>query len=379
MGSEQTSNSAYFCPMSKSTIIKIGLAILSVFLLYIVAILAYGTLNDWQPQGRTALENQGADAPKVIEDSTLSLVSWNLGYGGLGEESEFFFDHGNMYLSMGRMVRAPEEAVRKNNEGIFLHVSSIKSDFFLFQEVDYQSKRSYYTNQHDSIRNRLPAYTAYFAPNYRSPLVPIPVFEPWHFYGSVESGLGTYSRFQPYASERVQLPGSFGWPVRLFLLDRCVAVHRFRVKGGKELVVMNVHNSAYDADGSLKKEQMKFLRELFMQEYEQGHYVIVGGDWNQVPPYFRFDGFMPGNTQGYTQTNISPEFLPSDWQWAYDPRLPTNRKIKTPYEPGKSFITLIDFFLLSPNVRLLKAKGIDQQFRFSDHHPVYVEVELLDN
>ncbi len=362
--------------MKKKNLIRLVVGAILLFVLYVAGILLYGTLNDWQPKGRVAIENQGAAAPEVIRDSVLSFVTWNLGFGGLGEESEFFFDHGNMYFSVGRMVRAPEEAVRKNNEGIFFNTQTLKSDFFLYQEVDVRSKRSYYANQHDSIRAQLPDYAAYFAPNYRSPLVPIPVFEPWHFYGEVESGLGTYSKYQPYASERIQLPGEFSWPVRLFQLDRCVALHRFRVANGKELVVMNVHNSAYDADGSLKREQMKFLRELCLEEYGKGHYVIVGGDWNQVPPFFRFDGFMPGNTQGYTQTNIAPDFLPGDWQWGYDPRVPSNRKTKDTYKPGETFVTLIDFFLVSPNVRMLKVKTIDRQFQFSDHQPVYMQVEL---
>src|SRR5690606_33678797 len=128
---------------------------------------------------------------------------------------------------------------------------------------------------------------AFFAPNYKVSRVPIPILEPWNAYGKVLSGLATYSRFQPYQSTRLQLPGSFAWPTRIFQLDRCVAVHRYRLSNGKELVVMNVHNSAYDADGALKRQEMAFLRELFLEEYGKGNYVLAGGDWNQCPPYFR--------------------------------------------------------------------------------------------
>lgn len=357
----------------------IGKAILAIALAvvaYVVSVLAYGTANDWVPEPVAALENRGAEALPEISDSILSFVTWNLGYGGLGEESEFFFDHGSMYFSWGRMVRAPQEAVQKNNEGVALYTESLKSDFFLYQEVDFRSKRSYFANQFELIKGLLPEYAAFFAPNYRAPVVPIPVFEPWHLYGEVESGLGTFSRYQPYSSERLQLPGDFGWPTRIFQLDRCLAVHRFRVSGGKELVAVNLHNSAYDKGGRLKAQQMAFLQRFLEEEYAKGHYVIVGGDWNQVPPFFRFDGYMPGRTQGYTQINIEPDFMPEGWQWGYDPRVPTNRKTKTPYVAGETFITLIDFFLVSPNVKIKTLKGIDQQFRFSDHQPVYMEVEL---
>ena len=270
----------------KKNITRAAAGFVLLLLLYVGGVLSYGTLHDWVPEKEAPLKNTGAEAIPVIEDSLLSFVTWNLGFGGLGEESEFFFDHGNMYFSLGRMVRAPKEAIEKNNEGVAQFANTTAADFFLFQEVDFHSKRSYFANQHEMVTAKQPSYSAYFATNYRSPLVPIPVFEPWHLYGEVESGLGTYSKYQPYESVRLQLPGAFPWPVRLFQLDRCVALHRFRVKGGKELVVMNVHNSAYDADGSMKRQQMEFLKALLLQEYDAGHYVVVGGDWNQVPAFF---------------------------------------------------------------------------------------------
>jgi endonuclease/exonuclease/phosphatase family metal-dependent hydrolase len=173
------------------------------------------------------------------------------------------------------------------------------------------------------------------------------------------------------------LPGEFSWPTRIFQLDRCLLVQRFNHANGKELVVMNLHNSAYDSDGSLKKLQMDFLREKVMLEYEQGNYVIVGGDWNQCPPYFAFDTFKVGDTYGYTQINISPEFLPEDWRWVYDPTTATNRKINMPFDKEKSFTTLIDFFLISPNIQVKNVRCIKQDFQFSDHQPVWMEIELL--
>ncbi|MCB0638774.1 MAG: endonuclease/exonuclease/phosphatase family protein, partial [Lewinella sp.] len=172
------------------------------------------------------------------------------------------------------------------------------------------------------------------------------------------------------------LPGSFGWPTRLFQLDRCLLVSRFPTAMGPELVVINAHLSAYDSDGSLKAAQMNFLQEYVQQEYEAGHHVIVGGDWNQCPPYFPFDTFMPGKTQGYTQLNITPEYLPEGWHWLYDATTPTNRKVFQPYDKDATFRTIIDFFLISPNIKAKRVKAIDQGFQYSDHQPVYLEVEL---
>ena len=262
-------------------------------------------------------------------------------------------------------------------DGILQVLQSVESDFFLLQEVDFASKRSYFTNEFEAIGALKEGYSRFFAQNYVAQRVPIPIFEPWRAYGRVNSGLGTYSRFQPQSSRRLQLPGSFDWPTRIFQLDRCLSVHSFELKNGKNLMIVNVHNSAYDADGSLKQQQMAYLRDFALAAYEKGDYVVIGGDWNQCPPFFRFDGFMPGNTDGYTQINIDPEFLPADWQWIYDPTIPTNRKTRKPFQAGKTFITVIDFFLISPNIQVRNVKCLDQQFRFSDHQPVWMEVELL--
>jgi endonuclease/exonuclease/phosphatase family metal-dependent hydrolase len=113
-----------------------------------------------------------------------------------------------------------------------------------------------------------------------------------------------------------------------------------------------------------------------LAEFAKGNYVVLGGDWNQCPPHFRFDTFMPGNTQGYLQGNLPVDFFPDDWTFAYDPTVPTNRKARDPYSKGKTFETLIDFFLVSPNVHLHVVHGIDQAFQYSDHQPVMITITL---
>lgn len=358
--------------------IKIVSTLILVLALYIAIVLIHGTLYDYQPDAVTSLDVTNGALEKSIADSTLSFVSWNLGFGGLGAKSNFFYDHGDFFFANGRMVRSPEELVEEYNQGIQQFFTQTKADFFLLQEVDYDSRRSYYTNQFENLQKIKPEYAAAFAPNYKVPRVPVPVFEPWRAYGYTHSGLATYSRFQPTESTRYQLPGDHPWPTRVFQLDRCVLFQRYPMANGKELVIGNVHNSAYDKGGVLKKQQMNFLKKLVVEEYEKGNYVILGGDWNQVPPYFKFDAFMPGQSGGFSQINISPEFMPQDWQWVYDPTIPTNRKAADKYKVGETFVTLIDFYLISPNLKALSVKGINQKFAYSDHQPVYMEVQLLN-
>lgn len=360
----------------KKNLLRMGFTLLAALVLYVAVVLIHGTLSDWQPSGIQALEAYQAGQSAPVTDSIFSLAIWNIGYAGLGAESDFFYDQGRFLFSGGGMIRSPKEAVDKNLAGITQMISSVQSDFFLLQEVDIAARRSYFLPVFDSIRHRRPGYAAFFAPNYKVARMPLPLFEPWRAYGRVLSGLATLSRWQPEGSERVQLPGKFGWPTRLFQLDRCLAVHRFPTSRGKDLIVINAHNSAHDAKGEVKREEMALLRKMVLDYYQQGCYVIVGADWNQTPPNFQFDTFSPHNPRNHNQINIDPDFLPADWTWVYDPTQPTNRKLYEVYRPGETFTTLIDFFLISPNVRVRKVKTISQDFQYSDHQPVWMEVEL---
>ena len=73
------------------------------------------------------------------------------------------------------------------------------------------------------------------------------------------------------------------------MLDRCFVVSRFNLSNGKDLVLMNTHNSAYDAGGKLRDAEMPIIRDLMIEEYEKGNYVVAGGDWNQNPPGYDFN------------------------------------------------------------------------------------------
>ncbi len=351
---------------------------LLIVILYVVGVLVHGTVTDYQPETEITLEPTNGRGLEIIQDSILSFAIWNIGYAGLGEESDFFYDDGSMWWAGNGMVRASEAIVEKNLMGIKKLIPSIQTDFWLFQEVDIESKRSYFTDQMKQIEAIIPSFSTTFAANYVAPRVPLPILEPWRAYGKVKSGLGTFTKYNPTSANRLQLPGDYDWPVRIFQLDRCAAVHRFKLATGKELVLVNVHNSAYDKGGVLKKQQMDFLKELFLQEYNKGHYVIAGGDWNQCPPYFRYDALSKNKKTVTEINNIDPEFLPESWNWIYDARVATNRSVADAYVQGETFVTVIDFFLVSPNIKVLAAKGIDTQFQFSDHQPVWMEVQLLD-
>jgi endonuclease/exonuclease/phosphatase family metal-dependent hydrolase len=334
-----------------------SLAIL--FALFVV----YGTISDYRPDEKILLFEQ-ADAP-VLTDSIFDLMIWNIGYCGLGHEMDFFYDG-------GEQVRSEEATLKTNLLHVLEYTSSLDScDFFLFQEVDVKSKRSYRINQLDALVNHFEGYHAAFGKNYDVFFVPMPVTSP---YGKVLSGIATMGRMEPLSSVRHSFPGNYAWPKGTFMLDRCFLVNRYPIAGGRQLLVVNTHNSAYD-DGTLRKGQMDYLREFLVDEYDKGNYIIAGGDWNQTPA-----GFEPEFENNIFDTiqlaYIEEGYLSGDWTWFYDPTVPTNRRVAIPYDPAASPTTVIDYYLLSPNILPIDIQGVNLGFIPSDHQPVLIKVKL---
>lgn len=361
-------------PLKK--VLKILAILFAALALYIGAFIAFGTLNDYHPTGMQPIKADQNAAKKSIIDSTITLATWNIGYAGLGAESDFFYDKGQLLIALNSKVRPDYPTTQRYMKGILQTLQAVPAEFWLLQEVDLHSKRSHFIHQYDSIRVANEGFESSFALNYNLKLLPLPLLEPWRFYGKVQSGLATLAKFTSISTERHQLPGAFPWPDKVFQLDRCASIHRYECPNNKQLVLVNLHLSAYDKQAAVKAKELEYLRQFFLEEWEKGHYVIAGGDWNLCPPYFRFDSFMPGMGADYVQFNIEPDWLPEDWKWVYDPTIPTNRNTDAPFKKGTTFTTLIDFFLISPNVKALKVKGINQDFQFSDHQPVWMEVGL---
>lgn len=341
------------------------------FLIYFVILLIiafaifliYATIDDYKPDEETVVYE--SDSPDLMTDTTeLKLFSWNIGYCGLNKEMDFFYDG-------GKQVRPSEEKVKENLQNVKKILTEYKSsDFILLQEVDKESKRSYRINEYDSIENMFPNRTASYGLNYDVFFVPTPPSEPM---GKVNGGLMTISKFKPINSIRHSFPGNYEWPMKLFMLDRCFLVNRYNLSNDKELLIINTHNSAYD-DGTLKEQQMEYLKNFLISEYEKGNYIIVGGDWNQCPPKFN-PSFKNDKMDNEVRTDIASDFL-QKWTWMYDNTMPTNRRVATPYVKGETLTTVIDFYLLSPNINAVSIKTIDTGFGPSDHQPVEMQVKL---
>lgn len=368
-----------------SKIIKLFSLAIVLMILFFVTFLTSISIKDYTPNEITKLSVFNKSTNSIDSSSYFSLLSWNMGYSGLGKEMDFFYDGGDM-------VRGSEELSAKyfqqNLE--FLNEHS-DVDFIFLQEVDVDSKRSYGIDQADLIRQNLSEFESSFAKNYDVTFVPVPLLKPM---GKVGAGIMTFSKYASISALRHAYPNIASWPDKLFLLDRCFIISRYQLEvfGGhdgvadgiidgaefRELVLINTHNSYYVNEDSLRLIELNILKEVMNHEYEKGNYVIAGGDWNKFPPIIIEDLGIDQSRIQAGVSHIDQDFLPAEWKWAFDPNIPTNRELNTPYT-DKSKISIIDYFVCSPNVEIISTKTIDLNFDNSDHNPVMLEFRLKDH
>ncbi len=308
----------------------------------------------------------------VLTGEEYSILSWNIGYAGLGKDEDFFMDG-------GKKVRPESKAIVENYlSGILNTMRENPSEIVFVQEIDVNSKRSYKINQYDFLMSELKKNGA-FAYNFKCAYVPFPV----PAIGHVESGLAVLSNFKTTGAQRISLPVPFKWPVRIANLKRAVLAVRIPVYNdgnatGKELVLADFHLEAFD-HGEGKAAQTAFLKNFLASEYQKGNYVIAGGDFNQRFP--GSDAFPPVWSSGWLPGRLEPSILDDGWSFVYDDSKPTCRSNAAPYntEAAQNHqwqYHVIDGFLISPNVRKISVCTIDEDFQNSDHNPVFFKFIL---
>jgi len=354
-------------------ILKVVGGIIAVAAVSFGILLLFITITEYRPQdkepaeiiGEAALTKESVELAKPI-----NIVSWNIGYCGLGAGQDFFMDGGTMVRP------SDKKEVEENLAGVIETLKRYPSDFYFIQEMDKSSKRSYYIDQTAALAKSLGMALAYTY-NFKASYVPYPIPP----IGKVASGVGLFTRYPFTDAYRFALPVPFKWPVSTVNLKRCMLITRFPLESGRELVTAVLHLEAYD-DGEGKIAQTNALVDFIRAEYEAGNYVIAGGDFNQIFPgthlrYPLYDEFWaPGIMGG--------GLLPEGWQFAVDDRTPSCRLNKAPYTPALTDENIrknwpyyvIDGFILSPNVSVLSVETLDEAFRYADHNPVKLRVML---
>lgn len=347
-----------------------GLAfICSCVLGYVGWVFIYAKINEFKPNRIDVLTNIGGNAllDTISKEKEYSLISWNIGYGAMGAESDFFYDGGTM-------MQPSKDYYSMCFDSIKEIVRSLDADFIFLQEVDSFAKRSYYNNQIEGISCLMPNYNAYFAKNYSVKYVPLPLFNPT---GVVEAGLLTMSKFKVQKALRLDLETSFPFPENLFILKRCIMVCRMHVSDNKELVLINVHNSAFDEGGEIRDKESKIIATFAMSEYDKGNYVIMGGDWNMNPSNYNAFNINNGDKAIFDFAISDSIYIRNNWGVYFDKKTPTNRAACDSYKHGVTSTTIYDFFITSPNIIMLWEETTDQQFMYADHNMITIKFKLI--
>ncbi len=328
----------------------------------ILSFVLYLVFTEYKPEDIEEAMKLRNEIDSDLEDIK-TITTFNMGYCSLDKNQDFFLEGGKNRKKISR------NEVFDNLNGLTTIIKKLESDFYFLQEVDTQGSRSSNINQVEHIFKENPNYNMFYAYNYRVKWVPYPLFSPL---GSAYSGLLTMSKKQFLSSTRHSLEGQETFPKSLFFLKRCMTVNRIQTNKSKNLYLINIHFSAYDKAGQYRSKQiahvLRFIKKLYNPKE---NYIIVGGDFNLLLDKNAFEENMP------EWVGILPQSVyESDFEVIYDSKVNTVRSEDRPYKKGINFETVIDGFIVSPNIGISKVETHDYGFEYTDHNPVTLSFKL---
>ena len=351
------------------------LIVLGILLLAVGAYITYVFTTYYRLEDKISYEaeepakgQRPADA--VALDTTYTIMTQNFGFGAYTPDFTFFMDGGKQSWAVS------ESSVKKCLNLCVDNLMAYYPDFILLQEVDRNSTRSYYLDEAALFAEKLPGFTYSWVQNYDSPYLFYPFTEP---HGFARSGMMVLSDVQITSVKRRSLPISES-VTKIVDLDRCYTVNRIPVESGKELVLYNVHLSAYGGSDEIRDAQTSMLFNDMKAEYEAGNYCICGGDFNHdftgTSVADLNDGLV--SDMGWVQpfpADALPEHISRALDYSTPGVLPTCRNCDEPYKKG-NFTVIVDGFIISDNVVVELLDNLQTGFAYSDHNPVVMRFHL---
>lgn len=148
---------------------KIVLCILLALVLVVGGYVAYGPdrLSPHRRSGAGGTEWRGGDVHRRGE--TYKIVSYNIGFGAYESDYGFFMDGGTESRAWS------EERLTANLDRIARTLTDQNADFYLVQEVDIDSTRSYHVDEREPLYAALSWENSVFCQNYDSPYLMYPL------------------------------------------------------------------------------------------------------------------------------------------------------------------------------------------------------------
>lgn len=351
-------------------VLKIAAGLLILLLVVVAGYVGYVFLSYKRLPDEITLPVTENQQSALEKNKSYDIMSYNIGYAAYPADYSFFMDGGKYSRAYDK------KTVEKNLAGILATAKGINPDLALFQEVDQEGDRSQHVDEVAGLQQGLADYSNVYAQNYDSAYLFYPITDP---IGKAKSGLLTFAKAAITESTRYSLPIDTDFN-KFFDLDRAFSATSIPVTDGRTLTLINLHMSAFTKNRDVRQAQLDKLFGFMKQEYENGHHVIVGGDFNHD---------MLGNSPEVFGTQTEPfnwthpfpaDQLPAHFRVATDglaaAKVPSVRRNNEPYKEGESFVSLVDGFLVSDNVTVEKVAVHDQQFANSDHNPIVMTFKL---
>lgn len=358
--------------------------VLAAYIIYLYA--SYHRIPDNQELQVEEISQNTEAGNELTTEKNYSALTYNIGFGAYTPDFSFFMDGGKSSWAKSK------DSVKETIKGAGELVASKNPDFALVQEIDLDATRSYHVNEYSILKETIPAYNCVFAQNYDSAFLFYPFTQP---HGKSKAGLALFSKYPITGSLRRSFPISTSF-TKFFDLDRCYSISRVPVDNGKELVIFELHMSAYGNSDAIREGQIWMLSEDMQKEYEAGNYVICGGDFNhdlKAADTQSKASDADNNTQTDSEDSAEPESwaypfprseLPEHFSFCLD-RLSEDEKnnlwnsarnADMEYVPGETYTVTLDGFIISDNVKCTKYENINTGYSYSDHDPVYMEFQL---
>ena len=358
--------------------------VLAAYIIYLYA--SYHRIPDNQELQVEEISQNTEAGNELTTEKNYSALTYNIGFGAYTPDFSFFMDGGKSSWAKSK------DSVKETIKGAGELVASKDPDFALVQEIDLDATRSYHVNEYSILKENIPAYNCVFAQNYDSAFLFYPFTQP---HGKSKAGLALFSKYPITGSLRRSFPISTSF-TKFFDLDRCYSISRVPVDNGKELVIFELHMSAYGNSDAIREGQIRMLSEDMQKEYEAGNYVICGGDFNHDLKAADTQ-LKASDADNNTQTGSEDSAEPESWAYPF-PRseLPEHfsfcldqlsedeknnlwnsaRNADMEYVPGETYTVTLDGFIISDNVECTKYENVNTGYSYSDHDPVYREFQL---
>lgn len=358
--------------------------VLAAYIIYLYA--SYHRIPDNQELQVEEISQNTEAGNELTTEKNYSALTYNIGFGAYTPDFSFFMDGGKSSWARSK------DSVKETIKGAGELVASKDPDFALVQEIDLDATRSYHVNEYSILKENIPAYNCVFAQNYDSAFLFYPFTQP---HGKSKAGLALFSKYPITGSMRRSFPISTSF-TKFFDLDRCYSISRVPVDNGKELVIFELHMSAYGNSDAIREGQIRMLSEDMQKEYEAGNYVICGGDFNHDLKAVDTQS-KASDADNNTQTDSEDSAEPESWAYPF-PRseLPEHfsfcldqlsedeknnlwnsaRNADMEYVPSETYTVTLDGFIISDNVECTKYENVNTGYSYSDHDPVYMEFQL---